>query len=130
MTISVVNQSITLGAHSPKKDHVVATGVPTVANDAVAIWVGSAINPALVQSIVGDITDLMRHAKGSMPALAASLADPVVLHKALGANDVVLDGTPTTSEIQLIIGTDITSKEQSHFLDRTVKRLIEAWLEA
>lgn len=124
MTISVANQSIKLDVHSPKKASVVATGAPIVAATEVAIWAGANINPGLVQSIVGTVTVLKASALTTMPT--------AVVQVGLGGGSaaVVADGTPDADSIMLYVGSDVVAKQQSHFLDRTVKRLIEAWLEA
>lgn len=126
MSISIVNQSIALDAHSPKKDAVVATGAPTVGDSTVAIWAGANVNPGLTQSIVGSYQALNAYALGNIQNISAVIQMPL----GGGSADVVVDGTPDADSVMLYLGADIVAKQQSHFADRTVTRLIEAWLEA
>ena len=124
MTVSTANTSIKLDVHSPKKDAVVATGAPIPTATEVAIWAGANINPALVQSITGTVNVLKASALTKMPTAVVQVA------LGGGSGAVVADGTPDADSVMLYVGSDVVAKQQSHFLDRTVKRLIEAWLEA
>lgn len=126
MTISIANQSITLESSAPKKDAVIATGAPTVGVTAVAIWAGANINPNLVQSIIGGFEVLHRYAQTNLPKVANTVQMPLGGSEA----DIVLNGVPTADDLVLEIGTTVKGKSQSHFVDRTFKRLREAWLEA
>ena len=125
MTISVANTSIKLDVHSPKKAAVVATGAPTVAATEVAVWAGANINPNLVQSIIGGYEALNAYALTNIANITAVVQMPL----GGGSGSVVPDGTPDADSIMLYVGSDIVAKQQSHFLDRTFKRLREVWLE-
>ena len=131
MTVSTANTSITLDAHSPKKDAVTETlGSPVVGDTAVAVRSATNINTNLVQSIVGTYSVLLRYALNNLQSLAAT--GPTTLSAPLGGTiaNVAEDAILTGDDVVLYIGADLITKQQSHFIDRTVKRLIEAWLEA
>lgn len=125
MTISADNTSVALDAHSPKKDAVYALGVPTVGASTVAVWVGANINANLTQSIIGGYEALNAYALANIANITAVVQMPL----GGGSADVVVDGTPDADSIMLYVGSDIIAKQQTHFLDRTFKRLREAWLE-
>lgn len=129
MPVDTANTSIKLGIHKPKKDRVVAVGTQAVAADEMLIWAGSSVNVNLTQSIIGTFDVLFRYAKANLQTLPAT--GPTILHCALGASEkgVLVDGVPTASQCRLHIGADVISKQLSHYLDRTHKRLREAWLE-
>ena len=124
------NSSITLNKHTPKKDATVnnGTGAPTTGTDDVSIWAAANIDPYLGQQLVGDFTKLHRWAQSTMVSLTGT---PAIVHMPLGGSDadIELNGTPTADELRLEIGAGIHGPDQSHFLDRTFKRLIERWLE-
>lgn len=125
------NTSIKLGVSKPKKDAVVESpGTPAAASE-LRIWAAAGVDEALTQSIVGDYWKLYRYAKSNMPAIAASVADPVIVHMPAGGgdSDISLDGSPTTDEVRLEIGSETATPSKSHFLERTFKRLVERWLE-
>lgn len=125
------NTSIVLGVSKPKKDAVVAQpGLAATASE-IRIWAAADVDEAKTQSVVGDFWKLFRYAKSNMPAIQASIADPVIVHMPSGGSDVQIeiDGTPTAGEVRLEIGTDVAGGSKSHFLDRTFKRLVERWLE-
>lgn len=125
MTISVANQSIKLDVHSPKKASVVATGAPVPAATEIAIWAGADINPGLVQSIVGGFQALHAYAQTELKNITATVQMPL----GGGSGSIEADGTPGAGDLVLYVGSDVVAKQQSHFLDRTFKRLIEVWLE-
>ncbi len=125
------NTRIRLGVSKPKKDAVVAQpGTPATAGE-IAIWAAAGVDENLTQSNIGDFWKLFRAAKSNMPIIAASINDPVIVHMPSGGgdNDVVLDGTPTSDDLRLEIGSEVAAGSKSHFLDRTFKRLLERWLE-
>jgi hypothetical protein len=127
----LANTRIKLGANKPKKDAVVdQPGTAAVLNE-VGIWAATDVPENLTQSVVGDFEKLFRYAKSNMPAIAASVNDPVVIHMPTGGGDpdIEIDGVPTADEVRLEIGATIAGGEKSHFLKRTFDRLIERWLE-
>lgn len=126
----IANTSVKLNIHSPKKDAVVAQpGTAAGAND-IRIWVGSAIPLGLVQSIVGDFAKLHRMAQTTLKDLTG-VANPDILHMPLGGgdNDILTNGSVTTSHLSLEIGTYTGAGDRSHFLARTFQRCIERFLE-
>jgi len=125
------NTRIKLDAHSPKKDSVVDTPGTAPTGTEVAIWARAAVPTGTPQSVVGGFEQLRRYALTQMVSMDG-LTDPHVVHMALGAGEpgIEIDGTPTTTEISIEIGATLAAKSQSHFVDRTVTRLIERWLEA
>lgn len=130
--MALANRSIKLGASSPKTKAVFGTAAPTVAAGEMGIYTGSAIATSNPQWIVGQFDILYRYAKNNLKNLTGT---PCVLHMALGesASSIVVNGTagtaPGTSDIRLIIGANIHGGDKSHFLNRTFRRLIEAYLE-
>jgi len=128
----LANTSIRLNVHLPKKDAVVdAPGTPATANE-LRLWAAASIPPNKTQSIVGAYWKLFRWAKSNMPAIEASIADPVVIHMSMLRDSdagIEIDGTPTADDVRLEIGTAIAATSKSHFLDRTFKRIVERWLE-
>jgi hypothetical protein len=125
MTISTANTSIKLDVHAPKKDAVVATGAPTVESTEIAVWAGANINTSLVQSIIGGYEALNAYALTNIANITAVVQMPL----GGGSGSVVPDGTPDADSIMLYVGSDVVAKQQTHFLDRTFKRLRETWLE-
>lgn len=122
------NSSITLGASEPKKDAVVAVGVPTVAAGDVAIWAAADVPENLPQTTIGAFHALFRYAKTNIKDLTGT---PAIVHMPFDglASEIELNGTPTTDEVRLHIGADIHGGDKSHFMHRTFIRLIERWLE-
>ena len=129
MAVSTANVSIALSVHSPKKDAVVDLGSPTVAATAVAIWAAASVDQDKTQSVVGTFDVLKRYALDTLPSVTS--ASPTVYSCVLGAGKVgvTVGGTPGVTTLQIHIGKDLIDKGQSHFIDRTIKRLIERWLE-
>ena len=123
------NTSITLGIHEPKKDAVVAIGVPTGVSTDIAIWIGASVNGNLGVSIVGDLIKLHRYALTNLESMSGDTALEIVVG---GADaDIVGSGLAVVSAgaVQLRIYSYTVDGERSHFLDRTFKRLIERLLE-
>jgi len=131
MSSLLANTRIKLGASSPKKDAVVAQPGTAAGANEVAIWAAADCPENLTQTLVGGFQELFDHAKSNMPAIAASVATPTVVHMPYNGSisDIEIDGTPTAGEIRLEIGQTIGSGQRSHFLNRTFKRLIERLLE-
>jgi hypothetical protein len=127
----LANTRIKLGSSEPKKNAIVSTPGTGAAGDEVAIWAASAIDPALSQSVVGDFLSLLAYAKSNMPEIKAAGTDPVVVFKRFGAgqNDISINGIPDARDLRLEIGAEVAVGSKSHFLNRTVTRLIERWLE-
>lgn len=126
------NISIKLDAHSPKKAAVVATDgshAPTEANS-VTIWAASGVEVGNPQQVHGCFTKLLRYALSHLNEMQPS-AGPTIVHMPLYGSDadIEIDGTPTAEECRIEIGATLVDKEQSHFIDRTVKRLLEVMLE-
>jgi hypothetical protein len=122
------NSSIVLGGSKPKKDATIATGAPTVGDGDVAIWAGALVNTAdRTQQIVGDWHKLFRYVKTNI----STWTGQVFLEIPVGGGDPDIGEVAlvTDGHVALIIGADIIDGAQSHFLDRTFKRLIERWLE-
>lgn len=130
--MALANRSVKLGVSSPKTKVVVDDGAPTVAAGELGIYTGSAISTSNPQWIVGQFHHLYRYAKSNIKDLTGT---PCVLHMPLGGgySDIVMNGTedtaPGTSDIRLIIGANIHNGDKSHFLNRTFRRVIEAYLE-
>ena len=127
----VNNTSIKLDVHAPKKDAVVAAPGTAAGPDEFRLWAAAGVEEARTQSIIGDFWKLFRWAKSNMPALAASVATPRVVHMPAGGSDgdIELDGTPTADEVRLEIGANVAGPQKSHFLNRTFRRILERWLE-
>lgn len=124
MTVAA-DTSIVLDAHEPKKNATVATGLPVPGTTDVAIWAGSSVDPELCQSIVGGFKVLLATVLTNMSSNPVSAAMPL----GGGSADVVIDGAGGAALLSIYIGSELASKEQSHFVERTTKRLIERWLE-
>jgi hypothetical protein len=130
MAVSTPNVSIELGIHSPKKDAVVYLAAPSIAASEVAIHCPTGVNQNLTQSVVGTFRAMLAFALSSQAAYAGAIADTVIsCPLGGGAGDCVLDGTPAATDLLLVIGLDAAATSKSHFIDRTVKRLLERWLE-
>ena len=125
------NTSIKLGVNTPKKDAVVATGTPVTAANEITLWAKGASAALETQVIRGYFDSLLDYAKSNMPALADSVADPVVVSMPLDGGDpsIVIDGTPGAADFVLEVGTNVAGGSKSHFLNRTHKRICERWLE-
>lgn len=124
------NSSIELDIHTPKKDATVnnGTGAPTVGADEIAIFAGASVPIDGFQQNIGDFIKLHRYAQSHMVSLSGS---PCTVHISSGGSDrdIEINGTPGVGDLVLYIGANVHGNEQSHFLDRTFKRLVERWLE-
>jgi hypothetical protein len=125
MTITA-DTSITLDVNSPKKDAVVATGAPTVGDDDVAIWGNTLTDVSLTTQTIATYRTLFR-------AMMDNIKDGEIAAVASGPIDVSVQNVaftaPNAGELGLYIGSYVADGDRSHFLDRTLKRLCEAWLE-
>ena len=126
------NISVTLDAHSPKKDATVATdgGHTTGATD-VTLWAASGVEVGNEQQVIGCFEKLKRYALTELKNATPS-AGPTIVHMPLYAGDpeIEIDGTPQADECRIEIGATLVDKQQSHFIVRTIDRLIEVMLEA
>lgn len=134
MTISTANTSLKLDSHKAKKYTTEAVGAQVMGVDDVLVWAGGNINPGLTQSIIGGFEAL--HAYG-LTAVHSGLLDGGALdvgrvHMPLGGGsaDVLVNGIPGAGDLTIEYGADIIAKRQTHFMDRTFKRLREMWLES
>jgi hypothetical protein len=125
MTITATT-SITLDVHSPKKDAVVTIIAPVVGDNDVAIWGNTLTDVSLTTQTAASYRTLFR-------AMMDNLKEGVIASTASGPIDVsvhnVAFAPPEAGEIGLYIGAYVASGDRSHYLDRTLTRLIEAWLE-
>ena len=126
------NISIKLNVHSPKKDAEFYTDgghAPTGA-DEVTIWAAAGVEVGLPQHLWGTFMSLHAYIQSHLNQAAPS-AGPTIVHGVLGCSDseIEVDGIPTSDQCRIEIGANIVNKGQSHFLDRTFKRLIERGLE-
>jgi hypothetical protein len=131
MSNIAANTRIKLGASVPKKDAVVDTPGTAAGADEVAIWAAVSVPENKTQTVVGGFHMLFAYCKSNMPAIAAAVTTPTVVHMPWNGNisDIEIDGTPTAEEIRIEIGQTIGSGQKSHFFKRTFDRLIERWLE-
>lgn len=121
--------SITLDIHSPKKDAVVATGAPTVGDNDVALYVApipDSTDELLTQSTVGDFRKLLRYALSTLSVHTGAVALEIPMG---GGDNDIQTAVPTAGSACLYVGADLVDGGQSHYIDRTFKRLIERWLE-
>ena len=124
------NTSIVLGFEQAKKDAVVdQPGIAAAAGE-MRIWAAAGVDETKTQSNIGDFHKLFRFALSDLSQVGTS-ADPTIYHMISGGSDADIerDGTPTAAQLRLEIGATLIDLEQSHFIDRTFKRLIERWLE-
>jgi len=125
------NISITLGAHEPKKAATSATdGLHTTGVNDVTIWAAASVDVSNRESVRGTFEKLWAYGKSNLNTMQPS-AGPTVIHGPLEPSDpsITIDGIPTATECRIEIGATLIDKEQSHFISRTVKRLLEALLE-
>lgn len=125
------NTRIKLGASEPKKDAVVDTPGTAAGANEIAIWAAAECPENKTQTLVGGFHMLFAYAKSHMPAIAATVTTPTIIHMPYNGNisEIEIDGTPAADEIRIEIGQTIGSGSKSHFFKRTFDRLIERWLE-
>ena len=119
-----------LDINSAPKTVTQGTGDPTLTagDDDVSIWINTATNIGLLQSIVGDLKKchrwiLSNNLKESAIETWASI--PVG-----GSDNDIAATAPGAGEVGVLVGATTHAGDRSHFLDRTFKRLIEKLLEA
>jgi len=120
------NQHIILGIHEPKKDAVVGTGAPTVGDDEIAIWSNTADNNNLTTHTIATYRTLFRAAMEGLKDGAIGIAVSGVIDTSV--HNVAV-AAPNVGELGLYIGATTADGDRSHFFDRTLKRLLERWLE-
>jgi hypothetical protein len=126
MTISA-DTHIILDVHSPKKDAVVGEGVPTVPDSSCAIWANGILKPEFTTQTIASWRSLFRAMleESKKPGAAA-----LVISGGIDAGENTFAfAAPNVTEIGFYIGSDVTSVGATHFIDRTMKRLLERWLE-
>lgn len=125
MTIAA-NTSLRLDAHSPKKSIVSATGTPTVGANDVAIWLGSSVPQYRSQINLGILLTLQAYLKSNARSGVTKVHLP---YTATNDTAIVVNGTPGATSISITVGSTLASKQQTHFIERTIKRLLEDYLE-
>lgn len=119
------NSYIKLDVHSPKKDFVTAVGVPTTAATEVCIRLGTNIPIQLRESVVGQIQSLKDYVRSVLKDGPTSLQIPYNGSE----SEIEIDGTHTVDDISIVLGATVRDNQQSHFITRTLDRLIEVFLE-
>lgn len=125
MTIAA-NTSLRLDAHSPKRSIVSATGTPTVGANDVAIWFGSSVPQYRSQINLGILLSLQAYLKANARSGVTKVHLPFT-----AGNDtaIVVNGSPGATHISITVGATLASKQQTHFINRTLGRLFEDYLE-
>lgn len=139
MALADPNTRISLGASSPKKDAVISGifDVPADDSDTISIFLddtgGTRLDLTNIQRIVGTVMVLLKYAKTNLhnlqPTGLAGTYTYLVAQPGSGEAGVRLNDTLQDGDITLDIGAQVYEGAKSHFLDRTVKRLIERFLE-
>lgn len=127
MTISA-DQHIVLEKSTPKKDATVGTGDPIdVDDDSMAFWANGIAAPQFTTQTIGTFRKLVDTAKDLAKKPAAG---DLVVSGPIGASDnQVAFAAPGAGEVGVYVGANLYSNGQTHFIDRTFKRLRERWLE-
>jgi hypothetical protein len=125
MTIAA-NRSLRLDAHSAKSKIVIATGAPTVGVNDVAIWFGSSVPQYRSQINLGILKTLQAYLKSNAHNGVTKVHLPFT-----AGNDtaIVVNGTPGVTSISITVGATLATKQQTHFINRTLTRLFEGYLE-
>lgn len=122
------SSSYLLNVHAPKKDVSISTTWPSlpIGDDEVLIRVpGYAVVP-LIESIFSTFQVLKAAALTNLKDSPELLAAPVGGTSA----DVEIDGEAEgLVNVNLWLGAGVSGKQQSHFIARTIDRLLEAFLE-
>lgn len=125
--MAILNTQRTLNVHSPKKDTALTTGVnQTIGADEVAIFLPAygLDRPQLYVSALINLRDFgLTNMAAGWTSVSVSGGFPPESSIALDAAD-----EPLTT-LYLIVGANVRDRQQTHFLDRTFKRLIENLLE-
>ena len=125
MTIAA-NTSLALGAHSAKKNIVSATGAPVVGVNDVAIWFGASVPQYRSQINLGILLSLMAYLKSNAHRGLTKVHIPYTATNDLA---IIENGTPDATSISITVGATLATKQQTHFIERTLKRLFESYLE-
>lgn len=125
--MAVNNTTFTLNVHFPKKDTVLTTGVDQSAinPNEVAIFIPTfAVDRP--QWFVGQLKSMFDYGLTNMRQGWTSISAGVAAPESGFAIDAADEPLAT---LYIIIGANIRDKQQTHFFDRTFKRLIERLLE-
>ena len=128
MTISA-DTSIILDVHSPKKDATIGEGTPDLAllPNSVAIWANGIAKPEFTTQTIASWWDIYSAVADESKRGGAGI---LIASSTIDAAESEVDfGPPVTGSIGLYVGADVHSNARTHFLDRTLKRLCERWLE-
>lgn len=125
MTIAA-NTSLRLDAQGAKKNIVAATGAPAVGANDVAIWFGSSVPQYRSQINLGLLLSLESHLKSITRTGATKVHLPFTAGNDLA---IVVNGAPGVTSISITVGATLASKQQTHFIERSLKRLFEDYLE-
>lgn len=125
MTIAA-NTSLRLDAHSAKSKIVSATGVPTVGANDVAIWLGSSVPQYRSQINLGILLSLQAYLKSNARSGVTKVHLP---YTATNDTAIVVNGSPGATSISITVGSTLATKQQTHFINRTLTRLFEGYLE-
>jgi hypothetical protein len=126
MTISA-DTHIILDMNAPKKDAVVGEGVPTVPDGSCAIWANAITDPEFTTQTIASWRSLFR---GMMEEAKKPGNAALVISGGIDApENTFAFASPNVTEIGFYVGVDLTSTGATHFIDRTLKRLLERWLE-
>lgn len=124
--------SYTLGIHSPKKDYVKGIDSAGTGASEVTLRVGSTVNVNKVQFAVGSLEVLRVAALTQLAAPSGAFTVEVPM----GGGSADVTGSADVSgtwgggnAVAISMGATPLSAAQSHFVDRTITRLIEALLE-
>jgi hypothetical protein len=117
---------IILDADDPSKDAVIGQGAPTVTGRQCAVWGNTLADPSFTTQTVATFWRLfsvsIEEAKNTdLLLVASSPIDP--------AEPDVAFAAPNLGEAGLYIGPGLTDGDRSHFVDATLKRLVNRWLE-
>jgi hypothetical protein len=126
------NTSVKLDAHKPKKDAEFYTDgghAPTGATE-ITCWAAAGVEVGNRTEVVATFEKLLTYALSNLNTMQPS-AGPTIVHAVLSPSDpqIAIDGTPESTECRIEIGADLVDKEQSHFIKRTVDRILERMLE-
>jgi len=119
---------IILNVHQPKRNATIGSGAPA-APAADEITVRITTFPRILPS--GVVVGMMRQLRIQLlSVLGTAPTTAVVDFRRTGAKDVVINGVSNdATDIIVTLGSNLRTKGQSHFIDRTMKRLEEIYLE-
>ena len=126
------NTSVTLNVHKPKKDATIATdGLHTTGADDITHWAAAGVEVGNRTEVIATFEKLLAYALSQLNTMPPS-AGPTIVHGPLSPSDsqIAIDGVPVAADCRIEIGANVVNKQQSHFLNRTSRRIREAILEA